>query len=41
VGYGPKQIQSAYKLSGANAAGRTVAIVDAYDDPNAAADLAK
>ncbi len=39
TGLGPSQIQSAYKLSGLNAAGRTVAIVDAYDDPNAAADL--
>ena len=39
TGLGPSQIQSAYMLSGLNAAGRTVAIVDAYDDPNAAADL--
>jgi hypothetical protein len=39
TGLGPSQIQSAYKLSGLNAAGRTVAIVDAYDDPNAASDL--
>lgn len=39
-GYGPSQIQSAYKLSGLNASGRTVAIVDAYDDPTAEADLA-
>ncbi|MFL6099910.1 MAG: hypothetical protein ACJ71T_08155 [Actinomycetales bacterium] len=38
-GYGPSQIQSAYKLSGLNASGRTVAIVDAYDDPTAEADL--
>jgi subtilase family serine protease len=41
VGYGPAQIQSAYKLSGLNAGGRTVAIVDAFDDPKAASDLAK
>jgi subtilase family serine protease len=41
VGYGPKQIQSAYKLSGKSASGRTVAIVDAYDDPKAEADLGK
>jgi subtilase family serine protease len=40
TGLGPTQIQSAYKLSGLNAAGRTVAIVDAYNDPKAAADLA-
>jgi subtilase family serine protease len=38
-GYGPSQLRSAYALSG-SAAGRTVAIVDAYDDPSAAADLA-
>jgi hypothetical protein len=41
VGYGPSSLQSAYKLPSATAgAGQTVAIVDAYDDPNAAADLA-
>jgi subtilase family serine protease len=40
TGLGPPQIQSAYKLSGLNAAGRTVAVVDAFNDPNAAADLA-
>ncbi|MGH2896185.1 MAG: S53 family peptidase [Solirubrobacteraceae bacterium] len=39
TGLGPAQIQSAYKLSGLDASGRTVALVDAYDDPNAAADL--
>jgi subtilase family serine protease len=39
-GYGPSQIQSAYKLSGLSASGRTVAIVDAYNDPTAEADLA-
>jgi subtilase family serine protease len=38
-GYGPSQLQSAYKLSGLSAGGRTVAIVDAYDDPTAEADL--
>ena len=41
VGLGPTQIQSAYKLAGLNASGRTVAIVDAYDDPKAEADLGK
>jgi subtilase family serine protease len=40
VGYGPTQIQSAYGLAGLRSGGRTVAIVDAYDDPNAEADLA-
>jgi subtilase family serine protease len=39
-GYGPADIQSAYGLAGSNASGRTVAIVDAYDDPTAEADLA-
>ncbi len=39
VGLGPSQIQSAYKLAGLSG-GRTVAIVDAYNDPNAASDLA-
>ena len=40
-GYGPAQLQSAYKLpSSTNGAGQTVAIVDAYDDPNIASDLA-
>ncbi|MGH3471501.1 MAG: S53 family peptidase [Nocardioidaceae bacterium] len=39
-GYGPADIQSAYNLSPTAGAGRTVAIVDAYDDPNAEADLA-
>ncbi len=39
TGLGPAQIQSAYKLAGLNASGRTVALVDAYNDPNAASDL--
>jgi subtilase family serine protease len=42
-GYGPSQLQSAYNLTSASAAdgsGRTVALVDAYDDPTAASDLA-
>ncbi|MDQ2838598.1 MAG: peptidase S8 [Actinomycetota bacterium] len=38
-GLNPADIQSAYKLSG-SAAGRTVAIVDAYNDPTAESDLA-
>jgi hypothetical protein len=43
AGYGPSSLQSAYSLaaaSAANGAGETVAVVDAYNDPNAAADLA-
>jgi hypothetical protein len=40
-GYGPADLQSAYKLPSATAgAGATVAVVDAYDDPHAASDLA-
>jgi Putative Ig domain len=42
-GYGPSDFQSAYGLTAASAAdgsGTTVAVVDAYDDPNAASDLA-
>ncbi len=39
-GYGPSSLQSAYKLPSSTAgSGRTVAIVDAYDDPSAEADL--
>ncbi len=41
VGYGPSQLQSAYLLPSSTAgSGQTVAIVDAYNDPNAASDLA-
>ncbi len=40
TGLGPSQIQSGYKLAGLNAGGRTVALVDAYNDPKAASDLA-
>jgi hypothetical protein len=40
TGLGPHQIQSAYKLTGLTSGGRTVAIVDAYDDPKAESDLA-
>jgi hypothetical protein len=40
-GYGPSSLQSAYALPSASAgSGQTVAIVDAYDDPNAESDLA-
>ncbi|MCX4745897.1 putative Ig domain-containing protein [Kitasatospora sp. NBC_01287] len=41
-GYGPSQLQSAYNLASAAASsgtGQTVAVVDAFDDPNAASDL--
>ena len=41
AGYGPADLSSAYRLPGGTAgAGRTVAIVDAYNDPNAGPDLA-
>jgi subtilase family serine protease len=40
-GLSPANLQSAYKLPSSTAgSGQTVAIVDAYDDPNAEADLA-
>jgi Predicted protease len=40
-GYNPTNLQSAYKLPSTTAgSGQTVAIVDAYDDPNAETDLA-
>jgi subtilase family serine protease len=40
-GYGPASLQDAYNLPSSTAgSGRTVAVVDAYDDPNAASDLA-
>ena len=42
AGYWPSDLQSAYKLfpgTGAPGSGPTIAIVDAYDDPNAESDL--
>jgi subtilase family serine protease len=39
-GFGPADLQAAYGLGADGGAGQTVAIVDAYDDPNAEADLA-
>jgi hypothetical protein len=42
AGYGPANLQSAYNLAaaaGSGGTGQTVAVVDAYDDPNAEADL--
>jgi subtilase family serine protease len=41
AGYGPADLQSAYDLPSASAGtGQTVGIVDAFNDPNAASDLA-
>lgn len=40
LGFGPADLQSAYGLSAGLGAGQTVAIVDAYDAPNAESDLA-
>jgi subtilase family serine protease len=41
AGLGPADLQSAYALPSSSAgSGQTVAIVDAYDDPNAESDLA-
>ncbi|WP_035797341.1 S53 family peptidase [Kitasatospora mediocidica] len=39
-GYGPSDLQSAYKLPANGGAGATIGIVDAQDDPNAESDLA-
>ncbi len=40
AGYGPGDLQSAYGLPAGGGSGATVALIDAYDDPNAASDLA-
>jgi subtilase family serine protease len=40
VEYGPVDLRSAYNLPSSGGAGQTVAIVDAFDDPNEEADLA-
>jgi subtilase family serine protease len=43
AGYGPADLRSAYNLTSQSLSaggGQTIAIVDAYDDPNAASDLA-
>ncbi|MEY9864024.1 hypothetical protein ABH935_009678 [Catenulispora sp. GAS73] len=40
AGFGPSDLLSAYNLPANGGAGATVAIVDAYDDPNAESDLA-
>jgi subtilase family serine protease len=39
-GYGPSDLDSAYNVPTTLGSGKTVAIVDAYNDPNAASDLA-
>ncbi|MDH6136286.1 subtilase family serine protease [Kitasatospora sp. MAA4] len=39
-GFGPSDLLSAYNLPANGGAGQTVAIVDAYNDPNAESDLA-
>jgi subtilase family serine protease len=39
-GYGPADLQAAYNLNPSGGTGQTIAIVDAYDDPNAESDLA-
>jgi hypothetical protein len=39
-GYGPSDLASAYNIPTTLGAGKTVAIVDAYDDPSAESDLA-
>jgi subtilase family serine protease len=40
AGYGPADLRSAYNLTSSGGASQTIAIVDAYDDPTAEADLA-
>jgi hypothetical protein len=39
-GYGPADLRSAYRLPSTGGEGQTIALVDAYDDPTAEADLA-
>src|SRR5258708_240990 len=39
TGYSATQFQTAYGLSGATSSGRTLAIVDAFDDPTVEQDL--
>jgi subtilase family serine protease len=40
TGYGPTQFHTAYALSNTSSTPQTIAIVDAYDDPTIASDLA-
>src|SRR6266702_4489773 len=39
-GFGPTSLRAAYALTATGSSSQTVAIVDAYDDPNAESDLA-
>jgi subtilase family serine protease len=39
-GYNPADLRSAYNLTASGSTSQTIAIVDAYDDPNAESDLA-
>jgi subtilase family serine protease len=41
IGYVPADLLSAYKLLTSGGSGQTIAIVDAFDDPNAESDLAQ
>ncbi len=41
AGYGPSALQRAYNLPSTRGSGRVVAVVDAYNDPNAESDLAR
>jgi subtilase family serine protease len=41
AGYGPADLRDAYKLPSTGGAGQAIAIVDAFDNPNAEVDLAK
>jgi hypothetical protein len=40
AGFGPADLAGAYKLTTSGGSGQTVAVVDAFDDPNAESDLA-
>src|SRR3954468_5859791 len=40
TGYSPAQLRTAYGITASGSSGTTIAIVDAYANPNAAADLA-
>ncbi|HEX3511840.1 MAG TPA: hypothetical protein VHT27_12165 [Solirubrobacteraceae bacterium] len=40
-GYAPAELRNAYGLSSTAGTGQTVAVVDAFDDPEAAADMSK
>ena len=40
AGYGPAELRSAYNLPAEGGSGQTIAIVDAFDNPNTEADLA-